>query len=332
MKRRGLPARAAAPYVRVTLSPRVEQITKSKAAPVEPQVTTASAGETASQVARAIETYIERCRARIPSFVDDNFSIRQTWTLQRPTLWRDLACAPINSVWALPYLAMNKAADTADRIGYARFTRPSKRLPRGIKTGYQREIERRICRDLLEWDRDASSSELPQGLLKELEAIPSVRTRLETLAVEYDERAPSRTLVDVLHQFSGGRAIVSDFANTLLTLGTSWFLLGSASVSLSNLAHGVARKAAHDRAASKFFLGKKAGNVFYNVFHPSVDESTIWITVVVLALCLAAGGLACTILSDPLRKLLGFHRYRLEVLLDEVERELIVLSHKRLRG
>ena len=309
------------PYVRVTLSPRVAEITKSKAA-----------GETASEVARAIETYIERCRARIPSFVDDNFSIKQTWKLQRPSLWRDLACAPINSVWALPYLAMHKTADTAERIGYARFAGSSKRLPRGIKTGYQREIERRICRDLLEWDRDGANAALPQGLMKELDSAPSIRARLEAADVDRPDLAADRSLVDLLHQFSSGRAIVSDFAGTLLTLGMSWLLLGSASVSLSNLAHGVARKAAHDRAASRFFLGRKAGNAFYNVFQPSVDQSTIWIVAVILMVCLAAGGLACTILSDPVRKLLGFHRFRLEVLLDDVERELIVLSHKRLRA
>jgi hypothetical protein len=36
-------------------------------------------------------------------------------------------------------------------------------------------------------------------------------------------------------------------------------------------------------------------------------------------------------LSDPIRKSLGFHQNRLGVLLDEMERELIVLSHKRMR-
>jgi hypothetical protein len=36
-------------------------------------------------------------------------------------------------------------------------------------------------------------------------------------------------------------------------------------------------------------------------------------------------------LSDPIRKFLGFHRHRLDVLLNEMERELIVLSHKRIR-
>jgi hypothetical protein len=280
-------------YVRVTLSYQVEELERAK-----PRTTELGLGEAVSDVDRGIGAYIERCRGRIPSFVDANFSFEQTWKLQRPTLWFDLACAPINAAWALPHLAIHKAAEMADKVGYPRFSRWAKRLPPGIKTGYQREIERRICTDLLEWDRDESRA---------------------------------RTLMDLLHQFSAGRAIVSDLLGTLLTLATSWLILGTTSLSLTNIAHGFARKSAHDRAASRFFLGKKAGSAFYNVFPPAVHESTVWTILVVLGIGLAVGGMAATILSDPIRKRLGFHQHRLNVLLDDMERELIVLSHKRIR-
>lgn len=280
---------------------------------------------------RSIETYIERCREKLPSFVCDNFSLRQTWSLHRPTLWFDLACAPINSAWALPRLAIQHAAETAEKVGYPQPAVWAKGIPRGIKTGYQREIERRICRDLLEWDREQSPSALPHGFLKELEAVPSLRKRIETLELEQSDRAPARTLVDLLRQFSSGRAIVSDLFGALLTLAMSWAIMGSTSLSLTSIAHGFARKSAHDRAASRFFLGKKAGAAFYNVFPPAVHESTTWTILLFLGAGLTVGAMACTILSDPIRKCLGFHRHRLEVLLDEVERELIVLSHKAIR-
>lgn len=280
-------------------------------------------GHAVPHVDRSIERYIARCRQRIPSFVNASFSLQQTWRLQRPTLWFDLACAPINSAWALPHLAIQKVAEAAEKLGYAQLARWGKRVPPGIKTGHQREIEGRICRDLLEWDREPSPASLPQGFLRELEAVPSLRTRFE--------RASTGTLVDLLRKFSSGRALVSDLAGTLVTLALSWLLMGTTSVSLRGLAEGVARRSAHDRAASRFFLGRKAGSAFYNVFPPAVHESSIWIALVVLLAVLTAVGMAVTILSDPVRKSLGFHRNRLEVLLDEMERELIVLSHKRIR-
>ena len=256
----------------------------------------------------------------------ENFSLEQAWNLQRPTLWRDLACSPVNAAWALPHLAVHKAAESAEKVGSSH-AGLAKRLPTGIKTGYQRQIEQRICRDLLEWDREASPAFLPQGFLSELDADPSLRKRIEAL----DHRVPARALTDLLNQFSSGRAIVSDLLGTLLTLAMSWLILGSASLSLNNIAHGLARKSAHDRAASHFFLGKKAGSAFYNIFPPAVHESTVWTTFIVLGACLTVAAMACTMLSDPIRKALGFHRRRLEVLIDDVERELIVLSHKRLR-
>jgi hypothetical protein len=216
-------------------------------------------------------------------------------------------------------------------VGYPRPAVWAKGLPPGIKTGYQRQIERRICGDLLEWDREHFPAALPHGFLKELEAIPSLRKRIETLEFERSDRAPARRLVDLLHQFSSGRAIVSDLFGALLTLAMSWAIMGSTSLSLTSIAHGFARKSAHDRAASRFFLGKTVGSAFYNVFPPAVHQSTIWTILVFLGAGLTAGAMACTILSDPIRKSLGFHRHRLDVLLDEVERELIVLSHKGIR-
>jgi len=308
------------------LSTYVEELKNAK-----PEVAERKLGQAVLRVDRAIEAYIERCRKNIPSFVDANFALEQTWKLQRPTLWFDLACGPVNAAWALPYLAIHKAAESADRVGYPQLARWARYLPSGIKTGYQRQIERRICWHLLEWDRESSRAVLPQGFLRELDAVPSLRERIEAPTYERLERAPDRTLSDLLHQFSSGRAIVSDLFGTLLTLGMSWLIMGSTSMSLANIAQGVARKSAHDRAASRFFLGKKVGSAFYNVFPPAVHESTIWAILLVLGAMVAAGAMAFTIVSDPMRKLLGFHRHRLDVLIDDVERELIVLSHRRLR-
>ncbi len=299
----------------------VEELDPAQANPGELELARAVAA-----VDRSIEAYVDRCRKRIPAFVASHFSLEQTWKFQRPTLWRDLACAPFNAAWTLPHLAVFKAAETAEKVGASR-AGWAKRLPSGLKTGYQRRIEERICRDVLEWDREGSPEALPQGFLKELESTPSLRKRIEMV----DQRAPSSALTDLLNQFSSGRAIVSDLFGTVLTLAMSWLILGSASLSLNNIAHGFAKKSAHDRAASHFFLGKKAGSAFYDVFPPAAKESTIWMAFIVLGACLTLGAMACTILSDPIRKSLGFHHRRLEALLDDVERELIVLSHKTIR-
>jgi hypothetical protein len=52
---------------------------------------------------------------------------------------------------------------------------------------------------------------------------------------------------------------------------------------------------------------------------------------ILLLVGLTVGAMVCTILSDPIRKMLGFHRNRLEILLNQMERELILFSHKRIQ-
>ena len=309
------------------VTPRVAELETTK----KPGLTESEIGYALSHLDRSIETYIDRCRKRIPSFVESHFTLEQSWRLQRPTLWFDLACAPLNSSWALPHLAIHKATEVLDRVGYSRLAHWAKVLPPGIKTGYQREIERLICTHLLEWDRERFSAALPRGFLTELEAVPALRKLIETPELEESGRACARTLTDLLRQFSSGRALVSDLSGTFLALAMSWWIIGSTSPSLRGVAHGLAQKSAHDRAASRFFLGKKLGSHFYNVFQPKVHESTIWTILILLGVGLTVGAMACTILSDPIRKMLGFHRNRLEILLNQVERELIVFSHKSIR-
>jgi hypothetical protein len=41
--------------------------------------------------------------------------------------------------------------------------------------------------------------------------------------------------------------------------------------------------------------------------------------------------MVCTILSDPLRKIAGLHRIRLNSLLTDLEKELLVYSQKELK-
>ena len=237
--------------------------------------------------------------------------------------------APVNSAWALPYLAISKTSEAFDRVGFVRPARWAKRLPSGIKTGYQFEIERLICTDLLEWDRRQSPPSLPQGFLKELDVVPALRKLIETPELEASDGKGARTLADLLREFSSGRAIVSDLS-ARSHHGASWSTFGG-TPELEGIAYSIAKKNAHDRAASRFFLGKKLGSHFYNAFPPTVQESNVRTIIFFLGVGLTVGAMVCTILSDPIRKTLGFHRNRLAALLDGMEKELIVLCHKRIR-
>lgn len=268
--------------------------------------------QTISEVDQNIENYIERCRQRIPAFVDTHFSLKETWALQKPTFWLDLVAGIANSLWALAYLTVKKVADTVEKLGNPVLTEFCQKLPSGVKTGYQRKIDTLIREELLE----LKGTEFSDAKLSKYFA---------------RDKTTSDKIGKMLEQFSASRALVSDLSGTAITLFFGWYFFGNSSMSLDSMARGFARRRAHDEAASNFFLGKDIGNTFYDIFPPEVRKESVRMYLFLLGAGLTFGAMAFTIFSDPLRKLVGLHRVRLNVLLSELEKELLVLSHKHVK-
>lgn len=78
-------------------------------------------------------------------------------------------------------------------------------------------------------------------------------------------------------------------------------------------------------------LGRRAGSVFYTVFRPEASALETAAILSALVAVVAVGAMACTLASDPIRRALGLHQRRLAALVDRVERELILLSQKRIK-
>lgn len=279
---------------------------------------------------RAIEDYVGRCRQRVPAFVARHFSLEETWQVQRRSLWRDLAVGAVNSAWSIPYLAVKKACSGLDAVGVSAAADVLALIPPGFKTGYQQAIEALIANEVLEWDLSTDTLGLPQGLRAELERHPDVRAALRPGPAGPAKRSAG-SLRSVLDGFAAGRALVTDVAASLLTIAYGWYVFGATSLGLRDVAGRLAQRNAHDRAAAQFILGKRAGSLFYNVFRPAASTSETMTILVVLGVAITAGAMALTLASDPVRKALGLHERRLAVLIDGLEREIMVFSQKQLR-
>ncbi len=286
---------------------------------------TVTEGEAALHVDRCLAAYVDRCRARIPAFVDRHFTLQAAWTAQQRSLWADLAVGPVNSIWAIPYLTLRKLVTGLDAIGVPLVARLFRRVPSNVRTGYQRHIEAAIASDLLEWDR-ADMRGLPHGLVRDLARHPAIA--YHPALHDPDAAAPLRAVFD---GFALARAQVSDLAGAGVTLAASWLAFGTTSLSLASMADRFARGNARSRAASHFFLGKRAGLVFYGVFRPAANPVETALILVLLALVVAAGAIACAVVSDPLRRALGLHQRRLNTLVDNLERELAAFAQKAVK-
>lgn len=280
----------------------------------------------ASHIDHAVALYADACRARIPAFVDSHFSLSQTWQLQRPTLARDLLLGPVNALWSIPYLTTSRICKGLDILGIRAASRVLSLIPPGVKTGYQRRIEAVIARSLLDWGEEAPGQGLPRGLVRVLEQHP------ELGGSEALRRAIAKdALQSVFDQFLSARALVSDVAGAVLTLALGWFLFNAPSLGLMGISERLARRNARSRAASRFFLGRRAGSVFYGVFRPQANWFETIAILAVLAFAIGAVATSCSVLFEPVRKRFGLHERRLHSLVDSIERELLVVAHRQIK-
>jgi hypothetical protein len=281
--------------------------------------------QAAFEVDLCIERYTQRCQSKIDHFCESHFSLEDTWNIQKKTFWMDLLLAPLNSAWAIPYLSIKKGADILSKFGFVSLNDLALRIPSGIRTGYQRKMEALICAEILEWDLRESPVALPQGLLEDLSKVPSLSPYL---IHDPECRGSLRRLIN---DFFSTRAMVCDLSGTVLTLLLGWCTFGNSSIGLHDIANSFAKKRAHDDAVNHFFLGKSIGSTFYNICPPRVDENQVLFLTILLGIGLTIGAMTFTISSDPLRKLLGLHKTRLKVFLNDFEKELLLFSHKKVK-
>ncbi|MGE3959637.1 MAG: DUF6635 family protein [Vicinamibacterales bacterium] len=285
-----------------------------------------SVADAVQHVDRCIASYADACRTRIPAFVASHFSLRQTWHLQRRTLARDLLVGPLNSLWAIPYLTLSRVCRGLDIVGVSGAMRVLKAVPAGIPTGYQRSVEQMIATDLLAWGNTGPSDGLPGALVDDLERHPGVRGNAAVGKVLSDD-----ALRAVFEQFLSARALVVDVAGAAVTLALGWMAFDAPSLGLMGISEGFARRNARSRAASRFFLGRRAGSVFYSVFRPSAHPVETAIILGLLALGIGALAMACSLLFEPVRKAFGLHERRLHRLVDQIERELLVIAQRQIK-
>lgn len=275
-----------------------------------------------------IEQYIAECRGRVDGFVDGHFSLQETVAFQKQSLASDLLCYPVNALWAIPSLFLKKLLEVPVKLGWRSGSDLIGLLPGGLKTRYQKEIERLIAVELLEWPCTMGERRTsPNGLLNRITRHKQIGPLLASGALSAEALSDLSDIPRLVGEHSSSRALVLDTAATVLTLAAGWLFFGDHSLGISGIGDHIARQRAKDRAASTFILGSSLGSAFYSVFPPKPSFWQVVGATFTVGLFITGMSLLVGLVSDPCLKRAGFQHARLHLLIDAVEDCL----HRQLR-
>ena len=283
-------------------------------------------------IEECIEQYVAECRGRVDGFVERHFSLQETIALQKRSLVSDLLCHPINALWSIPSLILKKLIEVPVKLGWRSGAGLMTLVPTGFKTRYQREVERLIATELLDWpcaigDRRAS----PNGLVERMKRHKQVGPMLASGVLSDGALRELSDIPRLVAKHSAGRIVMLDTTATVLTLAMGWLFFGDHSLGISGIGDLLARNRAKAAAASTFIFGAGLGSAFYSVFPPNPSFWQVMGATLIVWLSVTAMSLLVGLLSDPCLKRVGFQHARLNMLIDAVEDCLHRQVRKRLK-
>jgi hypothetical protein len=278
-------------------------------------------------VEKGIEAYITSRRARIPVFIDRHFSFRGALALHRKTFGRDFYKHPVNLLWGLPVALGKGVAALLEKAGAKRTATWLNRLPRGIPTVLQQELQWLIYTDLLELPyaqegRESSRDALMEHILAEpwISALcEEYLTQLHSVAARPEFRG---ALERHLEEYSKTRGAVSELAGSLITLAAGYAALSKATPGALSAGTAAATAIAQHMAIANFWLGSTVGAWYYAVFPVSASAGLVAATTGAMIAAVGVVTALAWIVLDPLLATTGIHRRRLDRFVTALGEEL----------
>lgn len=283
-------------------------------------------------VNKGIDKYIQDRKAKVPSFVNAHFSFKGALKIHRKAVGKDLYRAPLNILWLIPLTAAKASALLLKKVGADKLSANLNRIPPGIQTDVQKEINWLIYTELLELPyRQDTRESTKDALLEEILKDPNISAIMAGYLNEIGKKSTApgfrQTLERNLQEYATNRIAAADLAGSIITLSTSYITLHKALPGALMSGSAAAAAIAEQTAISNFWLGTTLGKWYYSLF--SVTAST---GLVISATASIIAGLALLttftgIITDPLQSKLGLHQKRLYKFLDALHDELLGVNN-----
>lgn len=274
--------------------------------------------------ARGVANYIESRKAKIPGFVERYFSFRGAWEMHKKTLGRDYYRIPINLLWSLPAFLAHSAAAVSGKLGAPAIARRLGKVPSGLPTAFQKELNWLIHVELLELPySDGSRQSTKDALLEAILSDPELSARLAEYLGAIQSHAGSEEfrilLAARLQEYGKTRQAATELAASIATLAGGYAAFGQMTPGAVSAGSAAAAAIAQQIAIANFWLGPTLGAWYYTVFPASASFGLIAASTGAVMAALGILGALSAVVVDPLLARTGFHQKRLERFVEALE-------------
>lgn len=275
----------------------------------------------------AIDRWSAGRREEIDRFVDRHFGFRGSGRLHRRALGWDILRAPANIALVPPQLGLHAAGVVASRLGRRRAGHwlASRRLL--LRTDVDRELEWLLWTEFLalpyaDGDRISTRDALAESMLSDPRLGMVVAEPLAEIARHAGDPDIRRRIEETVAAYTGTRAAAADITGALVNLGAGYLAAQQVTPSVWTLGPVLAAAIAQKAAVASFPLGATLGSAWYGLFPAVIGPWAVASTTVGLAAAGAVVAAFAGLVADPVQRVLGLHRRRLDRMLRTIETNL----------
>ncbi len=275
-----------------------------------------------SAIQRGATRYFAGCRAQVEPFVRRHFRYPGVWQVNKQALGWDLLRAPINLFWAPFYLLLLLLGFLLGKLGWTWVRRWLYRTPSGMITQVQRYLTEAAFREVLQRPMaEGETDRLHQCIVEEIESLPVEWVETEALTEQLNT-----AVHDALSHYAITRTASADITNSILSAALGAFAFqkftpGGIAVGLT-----LSSWVSYHFAVNDFFLGETLGSLYYSVISPSPSPLLTLLTIGAVLLAFAIFSTFSGFITDPIQRWLRLHHYRLNRMIDQLEKDFHLAS------
>ncbi|MGX2040743.1 DUF6635 family protein [Methylocaldum sp. MU1018] len=278
-------------------------------------------------VTQGIEAYLDSRKAKVPAFIEQHFSFSGALALHKKTFGKDFYKHPLNMLWGLPSFIVRGAAALFQKTGAHKLSRVLDKMPAGIPTALQRELQWLIHTELLELpyvqgERTSRRDALMEAILDTSEISGLCEQFLAQIRNQADNPEFRQKLESNLAEYGKTRMAVTELAGSLISLAASYAAFNKALPGALSTGMAAAAAIAQHTAIANFWLGPAIGAWYYGLFPASASTGLIVATTGTMMAAVSAIAALSWVVVDPLLAKTGMHEKRLNRFIDAIGDEL----------